>query len=99
MRAEQKVRDEIVRQAGVDACDQVTAEHLANIERLLIPEGGTVPLNAGDFAGMSGLTKLWLGENGLGSLPDGVFQGLTNLITLDLSENGLGSCPTVFSRG
>ena len=95
----EKVRDLIVREAGVDSCGKVTAEHLANLQSLVLARAGTVSLTAGDFAGMSGLITLDLGRTNLGTLPAGVFQGLTNLTKLFLAGAHLGTLPAGVFQG
>ena len=88
-----EVRNAIVRKAGVDACGKVTAAHLANVQTLAFPASRAVPLKAGDFAGMSGLTGLDLAYQRFTTLPAGIFQDLPSLATLDLSHNLLTTLP------
>ena len=80
--------------SGVDACADVTNAHLAAIT-------GSLPLNsesitalaAGDFAGLTSLTKLNLDYNDLTALPADVFDELTALTELRLIGNDLATLP------
>ena len=82
-----QVRDEIVRQAPVSACGEVTAEHLTEIEYLFLYDENISTLKAGDFAGLTALQLLDLGSNNLSTLPATLFSDLSALIALDLSDN------------
>ena len=80
--------------SGVDACADVTNAHLAVIT-------GSLPLNsesitalaAGDFAGLTSLTRLNLDYNQLTALPSGVFDELISLTDLRLVDNELATLP------
>ena len=81
------------------ACADVTGAQLAAITGIF-DLNGTGPhadrlasLQAGDFAGMSGVDDLLLRENRLTTLPVGVFAGLTALDDLDLRSNALTTLP------
>ena len=95
----EQVRDEIVDTvSGVDACEDVTAAHLAGITQLDLISNNISSLQAGDFAGLSGLEILYIFNNKLTGLPTGIFSGLTDLTVLEMSINELGSLDSqVFS--
>ena len=94
----EQVRDEIVYQAGVSTCDEVTDAHLAAITSLYLASVGITLLKEGDFSGLTALQELALDGNQLSSLPARVFSGLTSLETLYLHYNQLGLLPArVFS--
>ena len=94
----EQVRDEIVYQAGVSTCDEVTDAHLTAITSLYFNSAGITSLKEGDFSGLTALQELALDGNQLSSLPARVFSGLTTLETLYLQENQLSSLPArVFS--
>ena len=96
-----EVRDAIVAEvSGVDDCADLTPAHLAAITGdLYLESSGISSLAAGDFAGLTGMTRLLLGNNSLSSLPAGIFDELTNLTKLDLAFNSLSSLPAgVFDR-
>ena len=82
-----QVRNEIVRQAPVSTCGEVTAEHLAEVKELFLYEENISALKAGDFAGLTALELLDLGNNNISSLPATLFSGLSAVIALDLSDN------------
>ena len=89
----QQVRDEIVRQAPVDDCAMVTAEHLAGISgNISLSNKGITTLKAGDFQGLT-LSHLYLFSNQLTTLPANVFNGLTISGELNLSNNQLTTLP------
>ena len=93
----QQVQDAILRAThGVSDCGSVTAAHLSGFTGAMnLSNRGITSLQAGDFAGLTGMPTLWLSRNtGLTSLPEGVFSGLTSLINLTLDGNtGLTSLP------
>ncbi len=75
--------------AGNLSCDEVTDEHLSQIEELLLRDEGLTSLKVGDFEGLSALRLLHLWGNRLTELPEGVFDGLSNLRYLFISNNQL----------
>ena len=89
----QQVRDEIVAEAGVDDCSQVTAEHLAAITILNLQEKSITSLKSGDFYGMINLDTLRLWDNQLTSLPEDIFDELTSMTRLKLERNQLTTLP------
>ncbi|MYG21679.1 MAG: hypothetical protein F4168_04720, partial [Gemmatimonadetes bacterium] len=88
------VRDSIVALAPVSTCGDVTAAHLAAIDSLSVNSASLTALKAGDFSGLTGLTKLNLFNNMLSSLPDGLFDDLQALTWLHLGRNQLTSIPS-----
>ena len=54
---------------------------------------GITSLQAGDFAGLTALTKLNLSQNQLTSLPEGIFSGLTAIEDINLNSNELTALP------
>ena len=87
---------EITLAAGFDdagQCDEVTGDHLAQIDYLNLQRLGLRSLEAGDFEGLSGLLELDLGYNQLTEWPEKAFEGLSNLRTLSLDENELTELP------
>ena len=79
---------------GVSDCAADTAAQLAAITGSLdVYDLSIDELAAGDFAGLTALTKLYLYHNELTELPAGVFAGLSSLDTLYLDNNGLTSLP------
>ena len=74
-----------------DDCGMVTNALLAEIigPLNLIAQLTGSTLQAGDFAGLSGVTELYLLLNTISALPSGVFSGLTSLTILSLSNNAL----------
>ena len=90
-----EVRDAIIAAVpGVDACEDVSAEHLAAITgEFSLREHGITALRAGDFEGLAGITRLNLSRNELTGLPVGVFDGLAGLPKLTLARNALASLP------
>ena len=100
-----QVRDAVVAMVdGVDACESVTAAHLAGLRGALDLSGaGLAGLRRGDFHGLSALSGLDLGgvfAAGSGaSFPAGAFDDLRALRTLDLSGNELGAvAPGAFAN-
>ncbi len=91
-----QVRDAIVAAvSGVTSAADVTAAHLAAITELELNSVGLTRLNAGDFNGLTGLTKLEIEHNqSLGPLPSDIFDELTALTELSLWDNGLSSLPS-----
>ena len=89
------MRDAIIAAVpGVDACEAVSAEHLAAITgEFSLREHGITALRAGDFEGLVGITRLNLSRNELTGLPVGVFDGLAGLPKLTLARNALASLP------
>ena len=98
-----QVRDAILRKiSGVDDCVVVTAERLSLItgilnlsNRLATPSSS---LQAGDFAGLSGLQRLDIGgaggvsaseTNNLRTLPSGLFDDLSSVTELIIRNVGL----------
>ena len=88
------------RTPGVTTCSDITANHLARINVLVLnPTSAFDPLTtlkSGDFNGLTGLTELGLQGNELSSLPSDIFSGLTSLINLNLgTQSGqLSSLPS-----
>ena len=74
-----------------DYCHMTSPLDLDDLTELRIPNGRGTGLKAGDFAGLSGLTRLDLSQYilSLQQLPVGVFDGLDSLESLDLSHTGL----------
>ena len=80
--------------SGVSDCGAVTATHLASLTgTLTLSASGATNLQAGDFAGLSGLTGLDLSNRSIASLPRDVFSDLAALTTLNLSGNSLTELP------
>ena len=74
-----------------DFCHMTAPIDLANLTELDLPGGRGTGLKAGDFEGLSGLTRLDLSHYilSLQQLPVGVFDGLDSLTHLDISHTGL----------
>ena len=89
----QQVRDAIVRAAGVNSADDVTAAHLAAITSLRLDNKGITTLQLGDFDGLISLTSLNLRDNGLSDIS--TLQNLTNLTRLNLRDNGISDISTL----
>ena len=91
----QQVRAAIVaRVSGITDCTNITATHLRNITGTLrLNNTSITTLQAGDFAGLTGLTALFLFNNQLSRLPAGVFDELTALTELSLYNNQLRRLP------
>ena len=88
-----QVRDAIVAFVSVTDCADLTPADLAAIHAINISSSNISSLQAGDFAGLTGLQWLHLDGNSLSSLPDGIFDGLTTLRHLDLNTTLLLSLP------
>ena len=82
--------------SGITDCAAVTPAHLAGITGTLdLSEQNITAIAAGDFAGLTALTRLDLQYTGLTTLPAGVFENLTALTELDLAGNpGAPFAPT-----
>ena len=93
----QKIQDVILAElTGVTDCAAVTVANLASITKFGVTDfalfqQGITSLQAGDFAGLTGLTKLNLNFNQLTSLPAGIFSGLTAIRDIQLNNNQLTS--------
>ena len=75
-------------------CANVTASHLGAITGTLNLKAQSISaLLAGDFEGLTALTKLDLSDNTLTALPEGVFDNLTALADLALEGNTLAALP------
>ena len=88
-----RIRDALVKAAGVSACDEVTDTVLNEIRELDLVSKGIERLDEGDFAGLSSLQYLSLDFNRLAELPSGVFAGLSSLEGLSLAWNRLAELP------
>ena len=90
-----QVRDAILALVpDVTDCLDLTPAHLAAITgELDLQNQEIVALKAGDFAGLTGVTRLILLENSLTALPPGIFDDLTALDFLLLEENPLSTLP------
>ena len=87
------VIEELLRLTGVAHCGDVTAGHLASVERMKLIQINLEKLRGGDFAGLSRLTHLWVVGNPLTQLPAGIFDDLESLEWLSLSSNQLVELP------
>ena len=103
-----EVRDAIVALiSGVTDCAAVTAAQLAAVRKSPLSDSDAFDLSdkditalkAGDFAGLTGVTRIDLSENELTSLPAGLFAGLTGLDSIVLNDNDLTSLPAGLFRG
>ena len=83
------VQTVILRKISVSDCALVTDEHLAAIDQVNLSPGSTTALAAGDFDGLTSLTKLLIFRNILTTLPAGVFDELTSLTHLQLAGDSL----------
>ena len=88
-----QVMEAIMDAARVTRCWEVTSDHLAAIDSLVLNDKRIAMLLPGDFAGMSGLVDLNLTNNDLTDLPGGIFAGLSTLRYLSLHENDLAALP------
>ena len=84
---------------GVNSASDVTETHLAAIQSLYMINKNITVLKAGDFDGLSALTRLDLWNNDLTSLPAGIFNGLSALTQLWLFDNDLSSLPAGIFNG
>ena len=75
-------------------CAMVTAAQLATITELDLSGETITTLQAGDFAGLSGLLTLNLSDNTLSSLEEPVFSPLSAVTNLNLSGNMFSSLDT-----
>ena len=98
------VRSSSVREAilaaisEVDACSDLTPEHLSSILKLDLSGQQISTLTQRDFAGLDSLQELNLNNNALTALPTGIFSDLQKLRILRLVLNELSSLPEgVFS--
>ena len=84
--------------AGVDACGDLTTEHLLSIRTLDLSGRGVSSLSERDLAGLESLEELNLGNNDVRSLPSGVFSSMNALEILNLEHNRLPDLPAdIFS--
>ena len=84
----------IAKVSGKSTCGAITATDLAGITGTLnLWNKSIVALKAGDFDGLTSLTRLDLADNGLSNLPAGVFDQLTSLTTLQLDTRYAGGVP------
>ena len=67
--------------------DDVTVEHLAEINTLNLDSKSISSLKAGDFDGLTALTRLWLGGNSISDIS--VLEKVTSLTELWLSDNSI----------
>ncbi len=89
-RTEQVQTAVIAEVSGKTDCATISATDLAGITGTLdLKSKSIISLKAGDFNGLTNLSKLTLRSNSLSSLPAGVFDQLSSLIELDLYGNGL----------
>ena len=83
----------VIREAtpSFDFCHMTSVLDLDDLTELRIPNGRGTGLKAGDFEGLSGLTRLDLSHYilSLQQLPVGVFDGLDSLTHLDISHTDL----------
>ncbi len=79
--------------AGVDACGDLTAEHLLSLRTLDLSGREISSLLERDLAGLISLEELNLSNNRLHSLPSGIFSGLTRLKGLRLNNNRFFTLP------
>ena len=79
--------------SGVTDCANVTDTHLAAITGTLdLSSDGITALAAGDFDGLTAVTRLYLKSNPITTLPDDIFDDLTALEELYL-RNALTTLP------
>ncbi len=89
----------LVELTDVTECAAVTVADLASITTFGGDLGfatfnqGITSLEAGDFAGLTALTKLNLSQNQLTTLPAGIFSGLTAVEEILLSGNQVTALP------
>ena len=80
--------------SATNDCSEVTSSQLAGITGTLdLSSQNISSLKAGDFDGLTSLTRLHLDENDLSALPDGLFDELTSLTRLSLHLNDLSTLP------
>ena len=76
-------------------CAAVTDAILATVSGTLdITNSSLTGLKAGDFDGLTMLTRLFLDDNSLTALPSGIFDENTALLILRLNNNSLASLPS-----
>lgn len=108
-----RVRDEIVRSAGLDGCADIDDRALAQIPALFL-QGGQTPAKQGDaasgagnviaslrekdFTGLVNLRDLILSRNQLTGLPPNLFSDLTKLANLRLDNNRIETLPSGIFR-
>ena len=81
----------------MDACEDVTGEHLAGITTFYpytLYYKGITTLPPGVFAGLSSVRTLNVSYNSLGTLPSGLFSDLSSVVTINLSGNRLTAVPS-----
>ena len=89
-----EVHAAIVAKISGGTCANVTDLQLGAITGTLDLRSESISaLSAGDFEGLTALTKLWLHDNALTELRAGVFDGLTALTQLWLYDNALTALP------
>ena len=88
-----QVRYKLMEVTGVSVCSDLTAAHLADVDRLDLHNTGITMLQADDFSGLGNLTNLSLNRNFLQGLPDEVFSGLSRLESLQIWDNVLSELP------
>ena len=90
----QQVQDEILnRLSAVSDCAAVTVADLASVTLLVMESKSIMSLKAGDFDGLTAVTKILLSDNQLGALPGNLFSELTSLTELVLDTSGVTSLP------
>ena len=88
------VRDALVAAiSGASTCGEVTASKLAGVTTLVLTFSKLTTLKAGDFNGLTALTRLYLDNTGLTTVPN--LSALTSLQELHLHNNRLTSLPNL----